>query len=203
MINNLIKLKDYVPFFQTLLWIFLIVSLILIFRRYIYLILNTTIDRIKQGSSFKAGPIEVGVKLEQLDYIPQNQNMDDSIDSDREAHRVGIYQNNRGLFITQVIYPSDKTGQVWDIFIYLIRHKSTDFNDVKKAEFFFGHMWGNQIYEEKEKNGIIGVKTSAYAPFLCTCFVTMNDDVVIKLDKYIDFEMGQIIKNSTLPISHL
>jgi hypothetical protein len=193
-IDNLIKLKDYVPFFQTVLWISLIISLILIFRKYVYLILNTTVDRIKHGSSFKAGPIEVGEKLEQLDYIAQNEKLNGLIDSDREAHRVGIYKNNNGLFITHLIYPSDKSGVAWDIFIYLIRHKSSDFSDIKKAEFFFGHMWGNQIYEEKEKNGIIGVKTSAYAPFLCTCFVTMKDDSVIKLDRYIDFEMERIIK---------
>jgi hypothetical protein len=193
-IDNLIKLKDYVPLFQTVLWILLIISLILIFRKYVYLILNTSIDRIKNGSSFKAGPIEVGERLEQLEYVPQSNNNNDSDNNDRESHRVGIYQNNKGLFITHLIQPSDKTGQVWDIFIYLIRHKSTDFKDVKKAEFFFGHMWGNKIYEETEKKGIIGVKTSAYAPFLCTCFVTMNDNTVIKLDRYIDFEMEQMIK---------
>lgn len=193
-IDNLLRLKDYVSFFQSLLWILFIISLILIFRKYIYLILNTSIDRIKNGSSFKAGPIEVGERLEQLEYIPQSKNNTVSICNDRETHRVEIYKKNRGLFITHLIHPSNKKGQVWDIFIYLIRHKTTDFKDVKKAEFFFGHMWGNKIYKETEQNGIIGVKTSAYAPFLCTCFVTLDDNTVVKLDRYIDFEMEQMIK---------
>ena len=193
MIDFLIKLKDYVPFFQTLLWIILIVSLVLIFRRYIYLILDTTVERIRQGSSFKAGPIEVGEVLSQLEYIPQNQKTNGRKDCDREAERVSIYKGTCGIFLTHVISPSKTDGQVWDVFIYLIRHKSKDFSDVESASFFFGHMWGNKIYEERERGGIIGIKTSAYAPFLCTCDVTMLDGSIVKLHRYIDFEMKQII----------
>lgn len=200
-IENLIKLKDYVPFFQTFLWIVLLLVIVLVFHKFINLILTTIVDRLKQGSSFKAGPLEVGEKLSQLEYVPQNDTkiISPSV-NDREEHRVSIYKENRGLFLTHLIYPTDKTGQGWDIFIYMIRHqeKGTDdigFSDIKKAEFFFGHMWGNQIYEEKVKHGIIGVKTSAYAPFLCTCFVTMTDGVEIRLNRYIDFEIEKIIKN--------
>jgi hypothetical protein len=197
-IESLLKLKDYVPLFQTLLWIGLFLTITFVFRKYIILILSTIVDRLKQGSSFKAGPIEVGEKLNQLEYIPQKEAKFEPSGNDREDHRVSIYRDNRGLFLTHIIYPTDRSGQGWDVFIYLIRHHSKDFNDkgfkdIVKAEFFFGHMWGNQVYEERERKGIIGVKTSAYAPFLCTCFVTMEDGFVIKLNRYIDFEMGKII----------
>lgn len=203
-IENLIKLKDYVPFFQTFLWIILFLVIVFVFRKFINLLLDIIVDRLRQGSSFKAGPLEVGEKLSQLEYVSQN---DTKIiapsANDREEQRVSIYKENRGLFLTHLIYPTDRTGQGWDIFIYLIRHQEKEtkdlrFSDIKKAEFFFGHMWGNQIYEEKVKHGMIGVKTSAYAPFLCTCFVTTTDGAVIKLNRYIDFEIEKIIKN-TLP----
>jgi hypothetical protein len=200
-IENLIKLKDYVPFFQTFLWIILFLVVALVFRKFINLILSTIVDRLKHGSSFKAGPLEVGEKLSQLDYIPQNEVKIASSVSDREDHRVSIYKENRGLFLTHLIQPTDRSGQGWDIFIYLIRHqvkgtKDIGYSDIQKAEFFFGHMWGNQVYEEKVKHGIVGVKTSAYAPFLCTCFVTMTDGVEIRLNRYIDFEIERIIKNT-------
>jgi hypothetical protein len=202
-IENLIKLKDYVPFFQTFLWIILLLVIAFVFRNFINLILSTIVERLRQGSSFKAGPLEVGEKLSKLDYIPQNETKIATSVNDREDHRVSIYKENRGLFLTHLIQPTDKSGQGWDIFIYLIRHqekgtKDIGFSDIQKAEFFFGHMWGNQVYEEKVKHGIIGVKTSAYAPFLCTCFVTMKDGVEIRLNRYIDFEIEKIIKN-TLP----
>lgn len=192
---DLVELKDYVPLFQTILWLVLIVTLLIIYRYYVNKLLKLTINRIKSGSSFKAGPIEVGAKLEKLDYAPQeNQLKGKTNNSNREVHRKEIYEKNRGLFITYVIHPSKKEGQAWDIFIYLIKHKSEDLSEIEKAEFFFGHMWGNKIFEEREKNGLIGVKTSAYAPFLCTCFVTMKDKTVIQLDRYIDFEMKYIFQ---------
>jgi hypothetical protein len=199
-IEDLIKLKDYVPVFQTILWIGLLVVITFVFRKYINLILTTIIERLKQGSSFKAGPIEVGEILSQLEYVPQKESKCEPSVNERENHRVNIYKENRGLFLTHLIYPTDRSGKGFDIFIYLIRHQSNDMNntgfqDVIKAEFFFGHMWGNQVYEEKEKNGIIGVKTSAYAPFLCTCFLTMSDGTEIRLNRYIDFEMEKILKN--------
>ena len=142
-IENLIKLKDYVPFFQTFLWIVLFLVITFVFRKFINLIFTTIVDRLRQGSSFKAGPLEVGEKLSQLEYVSQNDTkiVTPSV-NDREEHRVSIYKENRGFFLTHLIYPSEKTGQGWDIFIYVIRHqekgtKDIGFSDIKKAEFFF------------------------------------------------------------------
>jgi hypothetical protein len=41
--------------------------------------------------------------------------------------------------------PSPKKGQLFDIFIYLQRHRSTDFSDVTRAEFFVGPYWGKSL----------------------------------------------------------
>jgi hypothetical protein len=91
-----------------------------------------------------------------------------------------------------LIYPTRKSGQLFEIYIYLIRHKLDNFSDIEEVEFFFGHMWGNRIYTEKPKKGIIGISTSAYAPFLCTCSVKFKNGEEIILDRYIDFEISKI-----------
>ena len=106
--------------------------------------------------------------------------------------RNGIYENNRGIFLTHVIEPSRREGQIYDIFIYLMRHQSFDLTDIEYAEFFFGHMWNNKIYKVKNTGGYIGIIPSAYGEFLCTCRVTFTDGYQINIHRYIDFEAGKV-----------
>lgn len=100
-----------------------------------------------------------------------------------------IYANNRGIFLTHVIKTSEVDGQEYDVFIYLLRHKSNDFSDIKYAEFFLGPYWDNLIFKATEENmGFIGISTSAYGTFLCMCRVTFTDNSQIEIHRYIDFE---------------
>lgn len=119
-----------------------------------------------------------------------------SIDSPNEWSntRKTIYQQNRGYFLAHVLEPSREEGQEYEIFIYLIRHKSEDYSDIEKAEFFFGHYWGNKIYKGTKIGKLIGVKTSAYGPFLVLCKITFRDGESVVINKYIDFEMGFAVK---------
>lgn len=99
-----------------------------------------------------------------------------------------VYEDHRGLFLTHVIRPSSKPGQTFDVFIYLIRHKSEDLSDVRVAEFFLGPYWANKVFPAVEQNGFVGISTSAYGNFLCICRVTFTDDTHIYLERYIEFE---------------
>lgn len=113
--------------------------------------------------------------------------------------RKEIYDDNRGIFITHIIKPSKKEGQLYDVFIYLIRHKSDDFSDVRYAEFFLGPYWGNKVFPAKEENkGFIGISTSAYGTMLCTCKVTFEDFYQIEIHRYIDFEAERMIEFNRL-----
>jgi uncharacterized protein DUF4062/pYEATS domain-containing protein involved in immunity len=103
--------------------------------------------------------------------------------------RKNIYDNNRGIFLAHVAHPSTKPGQEFDIYIYLVRHKSEDLKDVRVAEFFLGPYWENKIFPAVERDGFIGISTSAYGSFLCICRVTFDDGSDIVIDRYIDFEM--------------
>jgi hypothetical protein len=71
-----------------------------------------------------------------------------------------------------------------------------DLSDVKSAEFFFGKYWGNQIFKVQREGSRIGISTSAYGPFLCTCLVTFADDTQVMLERYIDFEMEKLFQLS-------
>lgn len=119
------------------------------------------------------------------------------VNPDRAAERSAIYKQCRGLFVTHVLYPSNDTTQEFDIFIYLIRHKSNDFDDIAEVDFFFGHYWGNRVFKATKIRGLFGVRTSAYGPFLCTCRVLMKDGTTLSLNTHIDFEMGRALSAKT------
>lgn len=102
--------------------------------------------------------------------------------------RNGIYASHRGLFLTHVIRPSQKAGQTYDVFVYLVRHKSDDLGDVRVAEFFLGPHWGNKVFPAVPQNGFVGIATAAYGTFLCVCRVTFTDGSFVYLERYIDFE---------------
>ncbi len=101
----------------------------------------------------------------------------------------GIYDENRSVFLTHVIRPSSKPAQKFDVFIYLVRHESDDLTDVQRAEFFLGPYWSSKVFAASERNGFIGIATSAYGTFLCICRITFDDGYQVDLQRYIDFEM--------------
>lgn len=197
MIDILVKLKDYVPVLQTFLWLIFILFIICVFNKSIKALINTIVKKIEKGGTFKIGPFEFGEDLLKLELVDTKSKSGEKskfeLESvEREKQRVSIYERNKGLFITHIVYPSKKDDHNFDIYIYLIRHKSRNFCDIVKAEFFFGHMWSNQIFTVKSKDGLIGIRTSAYQPFLCTCKVKFSDGSEIILDRYIDFEMKKL-----------
>ncbi len=200
-------LAPYVPLLQTVVWIVSFGVVALLFRSPLRSILDAIRKRIERGSSFKAGPFEVGQDLRRLEYVepvplgqihPEGRYPEgDEQAEDWAEERNTIYDNNRGVFITHVLEPSDDPAQKYDIFIYLVRHKSNDYSDIEFAEFFLGHYWGNKVFREKRKNGLIGVSTAAYGPFLCTCRVRFKDGYSASIHRYIDFEMGRVFNRAS------
>ncbi len=62
-------MKDYVPLIQTILWIFFSLAMIVFLRKEIKLILNSINDRLKSGSGFKIGPVEIGALKSKIDNV--------------------------------------------------------------------------------------------------------------------------------------
>jgi hypothetical protein len=104
------------------------------------------------------------------------------------TRRNGIKEKNRKVFLAHVIEPTKEPDQLFDVYIYLVRHGSDDLADVRHAEFFLGPYWDNRVFPAVAQNGFIGISTSAYGTFLCICRVTFDDGHEIYLDRYIDFE---------------
>jgi hypothetical protein len=198
MIDAISKFKDFVPLFRDFLWILFFGIILFVFRKGIKDLFQSFTDRIKRGSSFRIGNVELGENFQFAGYPIEEGIKPGSDGDDREKHRTNIYEQNRGLFLTHVISPSKRKEYKYNIYIYLIRHKPSNYNeinflDIAYAEFFFGHMWGNEVFKVVAKKGIIGISTSAYAPFLCTCIIKMKDESEIELYRYIDFEAGNTL----------
>ena len=109
------------------------------------------------------------------------------------------YQRTSNLFLVHVCKPSTRAGQRYDVTIFLMRHitgrepnQTEGFEDVEKAEFYFGESWGNQVITAHNEGSFVGVSTSAWGMFLATCRVTFRDrkKTPVILYRYVDFEMA-------------
>ncbi len=198
--------EGYVPLFQTLVWAIIALVVLRAFRTQIQALADALAERAR-NSPFKAkvGPLEFDIgELKDLKPVSPEKPAASSVSpadmataEERRKQRQAIYQQNRDLFVTHVLTPAAQPGQQYDIYIYLIRHDGDedvpkDLSDVVKAEFFFGSYWDNQIFTGTWAGTRLGVRTSAYGPFLCTCLVTFADGYQAMIYRYIDFEMGQL-----------
>jgi hypothetical protein len=133
--------------------------------------------------------------LSEIQVLEEKVNKHDSeIILDRVEEREKIYRDSRLMVLVHALTPSNKPGFKYDISIYAKRHGDEDISDVAKAEFFFGKSWGHKIFTGTREGGIIGVSTSAYGTFLCTCLITFTDGQQASIYRYVDFEMGEVVQ---------
>jgi len=108
--NVLKNLQPYIPLFQSLVWPIFIALALLLFRRQASTIIEAIRKRIEKGSSIKAGPLEIGEDLKQLEYAQPTQRQpvvaEDKTTQDWNQERNDIYKKNHGLFLAHVITPS-------------------------------------------------------------------------------------------------
>jgi hypothetical protein len=108
--------------------------------------------------------------------------------------------NAKGEYLTLVhsYQPSKRSGQKYDISIYIMKHRpgpgnpnqTTGFEEIEHAEFFLGPSWGNRRFPAENEGGKIGINTSAWGMFFATCLVVFKDKSELVLYRYIDFQMG-------------
>lgn len=104
------------------------------FGRHFEGLLDALRVRVQSGSAFKAGPFELGQDLQSLEKVTSDSIPKSALlaDDDWPKERDGIYQANSGLFLAHVIEPSADPEQLYDIFIFLVRHKSDLWSDVER-----------------------------------------------------------------------
>ncbi len=202
-------LKDYVPLFQTIIWALLVAVGVGLFRGDLHKILDSFKERIRGqtgGSSVKASvgtlfTLEIGEDFRHLPHItPADTAGTAKVDSERDESlpqwaqsRSTIYLRNRNVFLAHVLAPSKSPHQKFDIFIYLVQHKSEEPLQLESVEFYLGKWWGDKVFRFPVSGSRIGMSTSAYSPFLVLCHVVFKDGYEVTLDRYIDFEMGDQI----------
>lgn len=62
-------MKELIPLFQTLLWIFFSLGLIIFLRKEIRTVLDIINERLRTGSEFKIGPVEIGELKSKIDTV--------------------------------------------------------------------------------------------------------------------------------------
>jgi len=142
-IENLIKLKDYVPFFQSFLWIIFISFLLILFKQTIKVFIKIILKRIENGSSLKAGPVEIGPLLSVgKSKVPDELN---SIESKVLSLSNEIEVKNE---ITKDLQ-SLKNELMTDVLDRI--RLNTTFDRIKKGTTF---LWGDLIaaYEKRQTN---------------------------------------------------
>ena len=194
----------FVPLFQTVLWVLLIVVAIVIFRKKLHDLFDAAKKRVEEGSSFEAGPVKIGPRpeLQKLPYAAPGEDAAPavkesvavaSVRDDLAGARDTIYQRNRHVFLVHELAPSSVRNQRYDIFIYLAAHLEKGevaLRQVTHAKFFLGRHFGNKVVIGSKIDGVLGMRTSSYGEFLVVCEVTFEDGKTVILDRYIDFAMG-------------
>ena len=89
--------------------------------------------------AMEGGPLEEESPFERVDDAidAEVDNLYLTTPEGRNIERNNIYKRNRNLFLSSVLVPPQRTGQTYDIFIFLVCHNKQDFSDVTKTEFFF------------------------------------------------------------------
>lgn len=114
------------------------------------------------------------------------------------SEREHEYERTHNLELVHIYKPSVRSGQRFDISIYLMRHhqgpevnQTTGFAEIERAEFFFGPSWGDRVFTANNDGGVIGINTSAWGTFLASCRVVFRDGSnPVVIHRYIDFEMA-------------
>lgn len=201
------EFSDWVKMVGHLAWPATVLALCFLARKQIRSVVEAIASRIGDPSSHvkidrsgieiktleEANPSLASIAAEQ----PAGRNTITAADSAEATsfanERTVIYNKSRRICLVHVLEPTTRRNQAYDLFIYLVPHKGGDLASVRRAEFFFGKYWGNRVFEGKHVGDVIGVRTAAYGPFLCTCRITFSDNEQVTVSRYIDFEMAKLV----------
>lgn len=199
-----VDMDAWIPLLQALVWPLFLIIVIVFLREPLRQLGKAVIDRVRGGSGVQVSVGWFQAKLDALqDLKPVSpagpaEASESPSPAGWTALRDTQPKESRGLHLVHVIGPSGRGPEWFNIFIYIVGHKRTEFGfsadmaDVVRAEFFLGRYWGNKIFKvDNAGDGKrIGLSTSAYGPTLCVCQVHFSDGHTTVLSRYLDFEMA-------------
>ncbi len=183
-------MEHFWPAVPSILWFFFAITIAYCYRSELRNLLVVLDWRLRSGGNVKFGSIEIGaIRAEPGAPVDtaHGQRLDDG---ERDQERSEYYASSRGIMLVHRIFRSNAADQLYDTLIYCVPHGGATLATVKCVEFYLGHMWGNRIFTSGDRSRGFPVLTSAYGPFLCTARLIFNDNTVVVLHRYVDFEMG-------------
>ncbi len=114
--------------------------------------------------------------------------------------RVDRYRSTEGWMLVHRSRKSASPEQKADISIYIVQHKQDDKQGnlpanrkIRQVLYAVGPKWpGSPFISQNAENGF-ELRLSAYNPFLCVALIEFNDGSVQQLERYIDFEMTDML----------
>lgn len=185
---------------ETVLWVFVVVFILIRYREQIQSLLTSLVLRIRGGAAVKIFGIEFGGIRVASNGRPTSKRISARIDENgkwREA-RNRLYEQNKHVFIAHRLFPSEQSGQTYDILVYLMPHsdRGGTLTGITHVEYYFGNAWGNQVFTANDCSNRFAILISAFGEgFLCTARLHFLDKSIVDTWRYIDFEMGPLGEN--------
>lgn len=180
-----------------LLWIVLALVVLFALRTEIAGLFRALVLRVKTGAALKIFSLEFGPIRVSSNTLPSGGSISAVKDLTDEWHarREQVYKDNGQVFIAHRLFPSEVKGQLYDVLIYLVPHRSrgASLRGIERVEYYFGGAWGNTIFGTSDSGNRFGIVVSAYGSgFLCVAKVFYHDRQPVETWRYVDFEMGPL-----------
>lgn len=195
-INELAQQTGFWSIVPSILWTVLALAALIIFRREIQSLLQNFSWRMRTGAALKLFSIELGQTYvsPSIDAAKNETALAHRADENGERwrDREQFYKPNRNIHLVHRLAPSNASGMLYDIQLYVVAHKDATLANLAKVEYYFGRHWGNQIFTSIDRARGFPVTTSAYGAFMCTAKLFFSDGEQVMINRYVDFEMGAI-----------
>jgi hypothetical protein len=157
--------------------------------------------RIKEGAGFKVGVLE-------LPPVPQNAPVSslgefpfENIDagSNWERPKYSRYGETRSIQLVYRLCKSSRDAKSFDIEIFIIPHATAStpefsgaLNNVERIYFYLGCAWGNKLLVVNNCFNGFALAVTSWGATLCVAQIVFTDGGRAILERYLDFEMGDV-----------
>lgn len=160
-------------------------------RRSLKSAFDALVMRIRSGAAIQFGSFRLdGLRISRTS-LTTSEGITSRRAKDWKKYRDAVYTRTNKTFIAAQLFPSDDPNQIYDILIYIVRHKEK-ISDISYVEYYFGSAWNHKAFISRDVRKRFAVVASAYAPFLCFARVHFRDETHIDTWRYVDFHTGML-----------
>lgn len=158
-------------------------------RGSVRIVLDSIAVRIRSGAAVQFGNFRLDTLRISNTSLKQPGKIESHEDYAREIERNKVYKNTQGTFIAVQLFPAEDSNQVYDILMYVVRHKEK-VSKIARVEYYFGSAWNHRVFTSSDPKKRFAIVASAYGPFLCHARVHFKNGTHIETWRYVDFHTG-------------